>query len=181
MTTKLTRRKFLQLAAVSAAAALGLGAGPVAEAAETEPDTLLGVPIEVTNFDKPETVLIGPAPAEMLAPDAAVTIPSGEFVSAIVPMQDYDQILLMLAVGTIQPDTTVEFSIEQSNDPSMDSACPIPGKNVTSLHGPEDSDSMVCVEITADELYEGCDFIHFTATATGGEADFIWTPIGGTL
>jgi len=58
--TTFTRRKFLQLAAVSAAA-LGLGAVPVAEG-EPAPDTLLGVPIELTDLDEPEAVLIGPVP-----------------------------------------------------------------------------------------------------------------------
>ena len=61
---RLTRRRFLQLAAVTAAA-LGLGAVPAAEG-EPAPDTLLGVPIEWTNFDEPETVLIGPVPSELL-------------------------------------------------------------------------------------------------------------------
>ena len=52
----MNRRDFLKTFAVSAAA-LGLGAVPVAEG-EPAPDTLLGVPIEWTDLDEPETVLL---------------------------------------------------------------------------------------------------------------------------
>ena len=60
----MNRRDFLKTFALTAAA-LGLGAVPVAEG-EPAPDTLLGVPIELTDLDEPETVLIGPVPSELL-------------------------------------------------------------------------------------------------------------------
>ena len=60
----MNRRDFLKSVLAGTAAALGLGAASVAEAKETEADTLLGMPIEETNFDEPETVLIGPMPID---------------------------------------------------------------------------------------------------------------------
>ena len=71
--TTIPRRRFLQLAAVTAAA-LGLGAVPVAKE-EPAPDTLLGVPIEWTNFDEPKTVLIGPLPPNQAGQGGYLILP----------------------------------------------------------------------------------------------------------
>ena len=69
----MNRRDFLKTFAVTAAA-LGLGAVPVAEE-EPAPDTLLGVPIEWTNLDEPKTVLIGPLPPNQAGQSGYLILP----------------------------------------------------------------------------------------------------------
>ena len=59
----MNRRDFLKLSGLASIAAT-LGIRP--EVAEPAPDTLLGVPIEWTDFDEPKTVLIGPVPSDLL-------------------------------------------------------------------------------------------------------------------
>lgn len=102
MPTRLTRRKFLKLA-TGATAALGLGAVPVAEAeaAEREPDTLLGLPIEWTDSSRPETALLGPAPAEMkIASNPIATFKDG---------------ILYVTYATMAPDATVKFRYREEH------------------------------------------------------------------
>ena len=81
----MNRRDFLRLSGfASIAAALGIRPKVLAP----ESDTLLGVPIEWTNFDEPETVLLGPVP------ESVATFKDG---------------ILYVTYATMAPDGTVEF------------------------------------------------------------------------
>ena len=68
----MNRRDFLRLSGfASIAAALGIRPKVLAP----ESDTLLGVPIEWTNFDEPKTVLIGPLPPNQAGQGGYLILP----------------------------------------------------------------------------------------------------------
>ena len=162
MPTRLTRREFLKTFALTAAA-LGLGAVPVAEApeAEAEPYTLFGYPIEMTDGDalEQDDVILGDFSA----------------YTGWIPVDSFDRLYIMLMVGDMEPGVMVDCYVWE-----ISTTCPVkrlimPGKHISAQERAGDSDSLFTIEIDKDEVAPDCDYIIPEVHVTGGFADVACT------
>ena len=153
--TTLTRRKFLQLAAVSAAA-LGLGAVPVAEG-EPAPATLFGYPIEMTDGDalEQDSIILGDLSA----------------YTGWVPVDSFDRLYIMLTVGDMEPGAMVDCYVWE-----ISTTCPVkrrimPSKHISAQERAGDSDSLFTIEVGKDEIAPDCDGVIPEVHIMGGFAN----------
>lgn len=96
---------------------------------------------------------------------------AGAHTSDWVNMANFDQVLAVLAVGTLGTSATVDAKIQQATDGSGTGAKDVTGKSITQLtQAGSDSNKQVVIGVSAADLDVANDFDYVRLSVTVGTA-----------
>lgn len=104
---------------------------------------------------------------------------TGIQASAWISMENYHRGWLVLNVGDIQDDVTVDLYLQQATTVGGLAGKAITGKSITQLSTGDD-DSLCCIELQTEEMdvSNAFDFVRVICHINGGNAELGWVFFG---
>lgn len=117
------------------------------------------------------------AVAATIDPDATA---AGTVTSDWVNMANFDQVMAIVAAGTLGTSATVDAKIEQATDGSGTGAKDVSGKAITQMTqaGTDQSDTQAVIGVSAADLDVANNFDHVRLSITVGTAT---SDVGGVI
>ncbi len=117
-----------------------------------------------------------------LVHEPADSFAAGTSTSSYVSLSGYHRAILVLSVGEMQANATLDASIVQATDTSGTGSKAITGKAITQLsQAGGDGDDLVCIELRTEELDvdNGFDCIAVTVTVGTAAVEYSYVLFGG--